>query len=184
VFELVFTRRYAMAHRLRGDSSGRCAVPHGHNETVTARLVPVSTGRLDGSSNMVEPFERAKQRWHAWIDEQVDHAFQLGEDDPLIGYFAQAEPQRLARLLITPGDPTTELLAVLFKAKLETFLAAEGGRLACATIAIEETPTNQVVFSGAVADALPAGQDGDRWWTRADSSINDLKTAVLARARS
>jgi 6-pyruvoyltetrahydropterin/6-carboxytetrahydropterin synthase len=179
VFELVFTRRYAMAHRLRGDPSGRCAVPHGHNEIVTARLVPVATGRLDGAANMVEPFERAKLRWHAWIDEQVDHALQLGEADPLIDYFAKAEPQRLSRLLITPGDPTTELLAVLFKSKLECFLAAEGGRLACAAIAIEETPTNQVVFSGAVAEALPAGHGGDRWWTRADASINDLKTATL-----
>jgi 6-pyruvoyltetrahydropterin/6-carboxytetrahydropterin synthase len=183
MFELVFTRRYAMAHRLRGDPSGRCAVPHGHNEIVVARLVPVRAARLDGSANMVEPFERAKLRWHAWIDEQVDHAFQLGEADPLIAYFAQAEPHRLARLLITPGDPTTELLAVLFKAKLECFLAAEGGRLACAEIAIEETPTNKVVFSGAVTDALPAGETGDRWWARADASINDLKTAALVRAR-
>jgi 6-pyruvoyltetrahydropterin/6-carboxytetrahydropterin synthase len=179
VFELVFTRRYAMAHRLRGDPSGRCAVPHGHNEIVTARLVPLRTAPLDGSGNMVEPFERAKQRWHGWIDEAVDHAFQLGEEDPLIAWFAQHEPQRLPRLLITPGDPTTELLAVLLKAKLEAFLAAEGGRLACAGIAIEETPTNTVVFSGAVAEALPAGLGGHRWWGRADASINDLKTAAL-----
>ena len=180
MFELVFTRRYAMAHRLRSDPSGRCAVPHGHNEIVTARLVPVAAARLDGAANMVEPFERATLSWHRWIAEQVDHAFQLGEEDPLIAWFAQAEPQRLSRLLITPGDPTTELLAVLFKAKLEAFLLVAGGRLACAEIAIEETPTNKVVFSGAVADALPVCA-GDRWWSRADSAINDLKTASLVR---
>jgi 6-pyruvoyltetrahydropterin/6-carboxytetrahydropterin synthase len=183
MFELVFTRRYAMAHRLLADATGRCAVPHGHNELVTARLVPAAPARLDGAGNMVEPFERAKLRWHGWIDEQVDHAFQLGEGDPLIGYFARHEPQRLPRLLITPGDPTTELLAVLFKAKLNTLLAADGSALVCAAIEIEETPTNRVVFSGDPRDALPAGQGGSRWWNRADDSINDLPVTSLAKAR-
>jgi 6-pyruvoyltetrahydropterin/6-carboxytetrahydropterin synthase len=182
MFELVFTRRYAMAHRLRSDPSGRCAVPHGHNELVTARLVPSNSARLDGEANMVEPFERAKQRWHGWIDEQVDHAFQLGDGDPLIEYFATNEPHRMERLLVTPGDPTTELLAVLFKAKLASFLAAEGGRLACGSIAIEETPTNQVVFHGDPCDALPAGMGTGHWWDRADSSINDLAMQPRMRA--
>jgi 6-pyruvoyltetrahydropterin/6-carboxytetrahydropterin synthase len=182
MFELVFTRRYAMAHRLRADPSGRCAVPHGHNELVTARLVPAHPARLDGAANMVEPFERAKLFWHGWIDEQVDHAFQLGDGDPLIEYFTAHEPHRLDRLMITPGDPTTELLAVLFKAKLASFLAADGGRLLCAAIAIEETPTNQVVFTGDPGDAMPARFGGLPWWNRADASINDLPAPSRARA--
>jgi 6-pyruvoyltetrahydropterin/6-carboxytetrahydropterin synthase len=32
--------------------------------------------------------------------------------------------------------------------KLNAFLTADGGRLSCVEIRIEETPTNAVVFSG------------------------------------
>ena len=111
MFSLVFTRRYSMAHRLIADAGSKCAIPHGHNEQVIARIQPVAPQRLDGDANMVAPFEQAKARWHRWIDEQVDHAFQLGERDPMIDWFRAHESQRLERLLVTPGDPTTELLA-------------------------------------------------------------------------
>ena len=84
MFSLVFSRRFSMGHRLISGTSEKCALPHGHNETVTVRLEPVNPGRLDGAANMVEPFERAKAAWHRWIDTAVDHALQLGEGDPLL----------------------------------------------------------------------------------------------------
>jgi 6-pyruvoyltetrahydropterin/6-carboxytetrahydropterin synthase len=176
MFSLLFTRRYSMAHRLLSDRSSKCAIPHGHNEIVTARIVAVAPLRLDGRANMVAPFEDAKRRWHAWIDEAVDHALQVSEDDPLIGYFRAMEPDMLARLVVMPGDPTTELLAACFMAKLNAFLADDGGRLRCAEVTIEETPTNTVVFAGDPADALPerTGRNRTPWWRRPDMSINDL----------
>lgn len=180
MFSLVFTRRYSMAHRLIADAGSKCAIPHGHNEQVIARIQPVAPQRLDGDANMVAPFEQAKARWHRWIDEQVDHAFQLGERDPMIDWFRAHESQRLERLLVTPGDPTTELLAACFMAKLNAFLAADGNALRCVELTVEETPTNAVTFTGDPADALPERPAADgrtQWWRRADDSINDLDLA-------
>jgi 6-pyruvoyltetrahydropterin/6-carboxytetrahydropterin synthase len=177
MFSLVFTRRYSMAHRLMADATSKCAVPHGHNELVTVKLQASAARRLDGIANMVEPFEIAKTHWHRWIDEEVDHALQLSDRDPLIGYFRQHEPERLSRLLVTPGDPTTELLAACFMAKLNAFLEKDGGLLRCVEVAVEETSTNTVTFTGDPAQALPdrsvTGNRAD-WWWRADGSINDL----------
>lgn len=184
-FGLIFTRRFSMAHRLLASGSDKCAVPHGHNELVVATLQATEARRLDGSGNMVEPFERAKARWHRWIDESVDHALQLSDRDPLIGWFRDHEKERLSRLLITPGDPTTELLAALFMAKLGTFLASDGGRLRCVAIKIEETPTNAVTFAGDPAEFLPhrSGQsDHAPWWQRSDMTINELGRLVPAAA--
>ncbi|TAJ87889.1 MAG: 6-carboxytetrahydropterin synthase [Reyranella sp.] len=173
MFSLVFTRRYSMAHRLIADASSKCAIPHGHNEQVIARIQPVAPQRLDGDANMVAPFDRAKARWHRFIDDRVDHAFQLGERDPMIDWFRAHERERLSRLLVTPGDPTTEMLAACFMAKLNAFLAADGNGLHCVELTVEETPTNAVTLTGDPADVLPA-LGGGGWWVRADDSINDL----------
>lgn len=173
MFSLVFSRRFAMGHRLIAGLSEKCAVPHGHNEVVSVTLRATAPGRLDGGANMVEPFERAKARWHGWIDGHVDHALQLSAADPLLRWFAREEPARLGRIMVTPGDPTTEVLAVCMMAKIGAMLAADGGRLRCAEIRIEETPTNAVVFAGDPAAFLPAGTVRP-WWERADMSINDL----------
>jgi 6-pyruvoyltetrahydropterin/6-carboxytetrahydropterin synthase len=181
-FSLVFTRRFSMAHRLLSGASDKCAVPHGHNELVTATLQATETRRLDGAGNMVEPFERAKARWHRWIDESVDHALQLSDRDPLIAWFRDHEPERLSRLLVTPGDPTTELLAALFMAKLGAFLAADGGRLRCAEIRLEETPTNAVTFAGDPAQFLPLRSGPSPWWQRSDMTISELDRLVPATA--
>src|SRR5690349_10593574 len=100
MFSLVFSRRFSMAHRLLSGGSPKCAVPHGHNETVTVTLKAVRPGRLDGCANMVEPFERAKKTWHTWIDDDVDHAFQVSERDPLVEVFTRLEPDVLPRLMV------------------------------------------------------------------------------------
>lgn len=181
MFSLVFNRRYAMAHRLIAGLSDKCAIPHGHNEIVTVTLRPTSLAPLDGGANMVEPFERAKSAWHRWIDDHVDHSLHLSADDPLLDWFAQREPHRLARILVTPGDPTTEVLALCMMSKLNALLAADGGRLTCAAIRIEETPTNTVAFDGDPAAFLPRTAPAMAWWMRADMSINDLRPFVSAR---
>lgn len=174
MFSLVFNRRFAMAHRMIAGLSEKCAIPHGHNETVTVTLRAVNPGPLDGGANMVEPFERAKATWRAWIDDHVDHSLHLSGDDPLLGWFAAREPHRLKRILVTPGDPTTEALAVCMMTKLNAFLAADGARLYCASIRIDETPTNTVTFEGDAKAFLPRSEVGRPWWTRADMSINDV----------
>ncbi|MCZ6763469.1 MAG: 6-carboxytetrahydropterin synthase, partial [Alphaproteobacteria bacterium] len=166
MFTLVFSRRYAMAHRLRHDTSEKCVIPHGHNEIVTVRLAATHSAPLDGAANVITPFDDAKSRWHEWIDAHVDHALQLALDDPLLGYFVTAEPERVARIMTLPGDPTTEILAACFMAKLNAFLDADGAELMCEEVTIEETPTNQVVFAGDPAKVLPQVTDREHWWQR------------------
>lgn len=176
MFNLVFRRRYSMAHRLAAGPSEKCGIPHGHNEIVTVTLKALAPVQLDGVANMVEPFERAKSTWHRWIDGHVDHSLHLSADDPLLDWFVSHEPHRLERILVTPGDPTTEVLALCMMAKLNTLLTADGGRLTCAMIQIEETPTNTVIFDGNPLAFLPTTPLEHPWWLRADMAINDLQT--------
>jgi len=176
MFSLMFSRRFSMGHRLILGSSDKCGIPHGHNEIVTVTLRATSPAPLDGAVNMVEPFERAKATWHRWVDDHVDHALQLSDSDPLLSWFANAEPHRLPRIMVTPGDPTTEALACCMMSKLNLFLAADGGRLICVEIRLEETPTNTVTFTGDPMAFLPAVLP-QPWWLRADMSINDLVAA-------
>ncbi|MCA9615598.1 MAG: 6-carboxytetrahydropterin synthase [Myxococcales bacterium] len=164
-FVLRFTRRFSMAHRLIAGQSTKCATPHGHNELVTVDLVAAAPAPLDGHANMVTEFARAKGRWHRFVDEHLDHALQLSEHDPLLALAGEHFVQW--RLVVTPGDPTTELLAALLAAKCGAFLAAEGTGLRVARVTIEETPTNAVVFEGNPHDVLPAREG---WWSRADDS--------------
>jgi 6-pyruvoyltetrahydropterin/6-carboxytetrahydropterin synthase len=176
MFSLIFSRRFAMGHRLIAGDSAKCAVPHGHNEEVTVVLRASRPSPLDGAANMIEPFERAKATWHRWIDDHLDHALQLSDSDPLLAWFASQEPHHLGRVLVTPGDPTTELLACCMMAKLNAFLDADGGRLTCADIRLQETATNTVAFEGNPALFLPATGRELCWWQRPDMSINDLES--------
>src|SRR5262249_9067850 len=122
---LEFSRRFSMAHRLLSDPDSKCLTPHGHDEVVTVGLRPLKAMDF-GHANAAASFERAKGRWHAWIDQSVDHAFQLNAADPLINYFRRAEPERLPRLMVFDGDPTTEALAIAFWRKLSAFLVVDG----------------------------------------------------------
>tara|TARA_R110002073_G_scaffold190682_6_gene349449 strand:+ start:2270 stop:2806 length:537 start_codon:yes stop_codon:yes gene_type:complete len=176
-FEICFTRRYCMAHRLFNIRNSRCFVPHGHNEFVKVYLVSIGNDTLDGGVNMMAPFAVLKQVWHQWIDDHVDHSLQLSSQDPMLDYFKTREPENLAHLMITPGDPTTEVLAALFMSKINALLADQGLAVRCRKVEIEETPTNTVSFSGDAKDVISTARyDGPQtpWWQRPDMTINDL----------
>ena len=178
-----FTRRYCMAHRLLADPDSKCAMPHGHNEIVRVRL----RGRaaLDlGHANHAAPFDALKRRWHAWIDQSVDHALQLNRNDPLVDFFRQHEPQRLDRIMTFDGDPTTEALALAFHHKLTAFLRQDAPDFACEEVMIEETPTKTVILRAADLSAAEAGWRPGDWCGRADMSINDLRPSAVLRMAS
>ena len=170
---LEFTRRYAMAHRLLATKSAKCAIPHGHNEFVTVRLDPVSSFKFS-ATNSAAPFEAVKKRWHAWIDDAVDHALHLGESDPLIDYFRDNEPALLKQIMTFQGDPTTEALAACFFLKLSAFVADDQLPFIVREVRIEETPTNTVVITRDTFDPATCGLRAGTWALRADMSINDF----------
>jgi|CXWL01.1.fsa_nt_gi 6-pyruvoyltetrahydropterin/6-carboxytetrahydropterin synthase len=178
---LEFARRYAMAHRLLADPDSKCAVPHGHNEIVSVRLEPHTRFRF-GGANAQAPFEVLKGRWHAWIDGHVDHALQLNEADPLLDFFREQEPKRLASIMSFQGDPTTEALAACFWLKLSAFLQADDLPFGVAQVRVEETPTNVVVLTRDTFDPRDCGLREAAWPWRADMSINDLAPEISADA--
>lgn len=178
-----FTRRFSMAHRLIHSSSKKCAVPHGHNEFVIVRLAYIGEKSFGPETNCAADFSELKGDWHRWIDGAVDHAFQLGEGDPMIAYFQEHEPQHLGRLFITPGDPTTELLAALFFAKLSAFLEELKLPFKVREVTVEETPTNSVSVEEGDLELFPRLAEHG-WWSRPDSSINDLEgNAVVSLSK-
>ena len=171
-FRLRFSRRYSMGHRLLSGQAPNCRIPHGHDEVVTVDIVHVANARPDPDTNMLAEFDRVKRRWFQWIDRAVDHSFHVGYQDPLIAFFRDEEPGLLDRLLVTPGDPTTEIRAICFKAKIGAFLTQDEPDFRCQRLTIQETPANAVETSASTfSHILPPG---DHWWQRADLSINDL----------
>jgi len=169
-----FKRRFSMAHRLRFDRNSKCMVPHGHNEFVTVSLKakPDARGIDWGNANYAASFADLKRHWHGFVDDSLDHAFQLGADDPMIGYFRDHEPERLPRLLIIAGDPTTEAVATALLMKLTALLEAHLPEFECDRLDLEETPTNTVVVTPGDVAACPIRLG--EWCHRADLSINDL----------
>jgi 6-pyruvoyltetrahydropterin/6-carboxytetrahydropterin synthase len=162
-----------MAHRLTSGVAPSCSVPHGHDEVVTVDIIESSNGGLDPATNMLVEFDQVKRRWFEWIDDAVDHSFHLGHSDPLIAYFQTSEPELAARLLVTPGDPTTELRAACYSAKLSAFLTGDNPEFRCRKLTIQETPTNSVEYRPSEErKVVPSGED--HWWNRRDMSINDL----------
>lgn len=176
----VFTRRFSMAHRLISGTSPKCAIPHGHNEIVSVHLMPKSADSFERGPNIIEPFDMIKADWHAFIDDRIDHSFQVSETDPIIRYFVENEQEKLDRLVVTPGDPTTEILCACLMSKIQSMLLHRKSLLYCHEISVQETPTNTVQISGADAYSgmLPKG---DFWWNRPDSSINDFTRFRVAR---
>jgi len=113
-------------------------------------------------------FSELKEAWHGWIDSAVDHALQLSEHDTMLGYVDEHHPEW--RIMVTPGDPTTELTAALFMVKCQAFLDADGQGFLCRKLTLKETPTNTIVLEAPVPANLVEGSALD-WWRRADDSI-------------
>lgn len=173
MLSLQFTRRFSMAHRLLSDRRSKCVVPHGHNEFVRATLTSPATPTF-GAANMQASFDQLKKRWHGWIDDHVDHAFQVNARDPLIEHFLKHEPDVVPRLMVFDGDPTTEALAYAFWRKLNAFLKEDAPEFRVARIEIEETPTNTVSLDDSAWSAAEAAWSPGAWCDRPDMTINDL----------
>lgn len=173
LMEIEITRKWEGAHRLiEGESKNSlCSLPHGHTWYVTALFRPKDNFLFNGRENLLSPFENLKSRWHYWIDQHIDHGIFLNSKDPMIEFLYAENPK--SRIIKTPGDPSTEMIACLFKSKLECFLKADKVPVNCQQIKIQETPTNSVIYSGnpnLSLEAIPA--QNSPWWKQADYSIS------------
>ena len=177
MFEMIFRRKWEAAHRFIEEENRTtlCTQPHGHTWRVEVRLVSPTPRLMDGKSNTVELFHTVKEKWHSFIDQTLDHAFMVNHHDSLLPVLRKENPN--GRFVVTPGDPTTEMLAALFKSKLDAVLASTGKNLVCSDLTIHETETNSIRFLGNPKEVLPLISNlKNPWWTRADLTGHDLET--------
>ncbi len=168
--ELVFRRKWEAAHRFIENGETLCAQPHGHTWHAEVTVSLPQNYKINLSSNVHTPFWVLKSKWHEWIDNHVDHSFKFNSKDPLLAFMINENPK--GRHLVVQGDPTTEMIALCFKAKYQAFLNELNLGVMCSKITIEETPTNAVTFSGDPLLHLPPQKQ--YWWNRSDMTINDL----------
>ncbi|MCB0394974.1 MAG: 6-carboxytetrahydropterin synthase [Bdellovibrionales bacterium] len=149
-----------------------CKQPHGHTWNVRVFIEPESSIVLDQKENTVALFAKIKKDWHEFIDNHIDHSFLFNSRDGLLEYMKKDNP--CGRHVCTPGDPTTEMLSVLLKAKLSAFLNASGLQLKVIRLELYETQTNGVICEGDPQIHLPKDTSGKHWWNRPDMSTNDF----------
>jgi 6-pyruvoyltetrahydropterin/6-carboxytetrahydropterin synthase len=139
--ELRFKYRFEAAHRFTQSSSPSCMTPHGHTWYATLHLQ--SSSPLNANDMAVEFFQ-LKSSWKALISDVFDHSYMCNSTDPLIEPLLKIHGA--ARLILFPGDPTTELISLLMFNKCEKFISESQwkNQVSVSGITIDETPTNSI----------------------------------------
>jgi len=158
---LIFTRRFSMAHRLLSDKSIKCQNIHGHNIYIKWSVSTRLNFKFDFNENMANSFGELKKRVHEWIDYHVDHSTFLNVRDPLLGWTKENIPN--AKVLVFPGDPTTEMIAAAFYNKISCFMQ-DFSNIELDSVEIEETPTNTVFTTSSFNLVNDKYENYDNWW--------------------
>jgi 6-pyruvoyltetrahydropterin/6-carboxytetrahydropterin synthase len=177
-YSLSFKYRFEAAHRFTLSCADSCATPHGHTWYAEALF---EAGESDlGPDDMVMEFAALKGAWKSFIQKTVDHSFLHHHEDPILPALRQAIPS--FRGLPFPGDPTTELVAALFFAKLRAMHQAIPGseKIHPVGVFIQETPTNAITFRAPNAgrstllEKIDSRFDG--WWNSPEPSDRGLQS--------
>ena len=162
LMELNFKYRFEAAHRFT-DASSKCSTPHGHTWWTTLTLEH-SSSDINLDKNFATDFKDLKSGWKKFIDNELDHHFFLNADDTLANYLFETEPN--LNIKLTPGDPTTEVLAALFFRKAEGLLK-NFNHVTVSSLLLEETPTNSICINKKDADQLIERlelKQKSKWW--------------------
>ncbi|HWQ65275.1 MAG TPA: 6-carboxytetrahydropterin synthase [Methanospirillum sp.] len=114
------------SHRLL-HYQGKCHNLHGHRWKVEIWI----TGRTDEQTNILVDYSEIKE-----VVYQYDHQIILNQDDPMVQAVEQFHP-----VIITPGDPTSELLASLIRDAIEGRYAPCGRDVVVRKIRVWESPS-------------------------------------------
>lgn len=168
-----FRYRFEAAHRLTSSSSPSCQTPHGHTWFVTVSLSAQKT-ELD-ENNMVTEFANTKKSWKKFIQEIVDHSFFYNQNDPIVS--SLKEHISNFRGLAFPGDPTTEMIAILFLKKAEVLFSNK--EQIVKEIFLEETQVNSVrlhtqseVYQSTIAKLEKLYPDS--WWQSSSLELRNF----------
>jgi 6-pyruvoyltetrahydropterin/6-carboxytetrahydropterin synthase len=122
--------KFEAAHRLLRNYSGKCTNNHGHSWLVTLHLEGTELDEKD----MLIDFQELKIL-KTWIDENLDHASLLWENDPMCNYIRESGQ----RMYTTAKNPTSEHIAeVILKEAIRLF---DNSRIRVRAIEVNETCT-------------------------------------------
>lgn len=122
--------RFEAAHRLLKNYSGKCTNNHGHSWMVKLHL---EGSNLDEKDMLID-FQELKAL-KTWVDDQLDHATLLWENDPMREYIQNSGQ----RLFLTKKNPTSEHIAeVILNEAIRLF---ENSRIKVACVEVNETCT-------------------------------------------
>jgi 6-pyruvoyltetrahydropterin/6-carboxytetrahydropterin synthase len=114
------------SHRLL-HYEGKCANLHGHRWKVEIWM----EGEPDPVTKILVDYSMIKK-----IVEKYDHQIILNRDDPMVPRI-----QEFHQVITTPGDPTSELMAVLIRDDLYAFCRDQGIQATVPKIRVWESPT-------------------------------------------
>jgi len=107
---------------------GKCANLHGHRWKIEVWM----EGEPGPKTQIVIDYSVIKK-----IVEKYDHQIILNAEDPMVPRIAEFHP-----VITTPGDPTSELIAMLIRDDLTAACREQGLRATVKKIRVWESPTS------------------------------------------
>ena len=125
---------FEAAHRLMKNYTGKCNNNHGHSWLIKLHI---EAEKLDEKA-MVIDFQDMKAL-KAWIDDNLDHATILWEEDPMCDYIRQSGQ----RIFITKENPTSEKIGEVILAQAMKMF--ETSRIKVKCVEVSETCTSAAI---------------------------------------
>ncbi|HVP94244.1 MAG TPA: 6-carboxytetrahydropterin synthase [Methanoregulaceae archaeon] len=114
------------SHRLL-HYQGKCACLHGHRWKVEVWV----DGQVDPVTGILADYNMIRE-----TIETYDHQVILNETDPMVACLTQFQP-----VITTPGDPTSELLALIIRERIDQACKSAGHNASVVKIRVWESPT-------------------------------------------
>jgi len=106
---------------------GKCANLHGHRWKVEVWI----EGTVDDTTKILMDYNAIKI-----IVDHFDHQIVLNHDDPMVECISQFQ-----EVITTPGDPTSELLAMLIRDMIQGYCQEQGTQAVVSRVRVWESPT-------------------------------------------
>jgi 6-pyruvoyltetrahydropterin/6-carboxytetrahydropterin synthase len=114
------------SHRLL-HYKGKCANLHGHRWKIEVWM----EGEPDPATQILIDYSLIKQ-----VVNKYDHQIILNRDDPMVSRIEEFHP-----VITTPGEPTSELMAVIIRDDLSAICRDRGIKATVTKIRVWESPT-------------------------------------------